>query len=260
MQIKIIKKEIKRKPTPSGVFRTLEYRQVRASMYCGGNWHADGEVQRSCRQKWILQALESRRDGRRVIKKARHICTINFYDVVDALRDISPDQYVESYMQLQYVRMSMLRCFGTGYESQEAVQKARAAVAMIVAQVMTAYNGSEEAVVRKDNVAKGLEVAQKITMEEQSYSESKRLLKMRELAMEEDMRPIRETAMVLADRFFRQAVLEYHPDHTNGVAAAEVANEKMIDLLAVKTETLKVIKIAKQLPPPEDCQDDDIQF
>ncbi len=259
MYVKIVESKIKRKPTPSGVFRTLEYRQVRASMY-GGNWHADGEVQRSCRQKWILQAVNSRRVDGRVVKTSRHVLTMNFYGVVDTLCDINPDRHLEAFMETPYVKSAMLRSFGTADCSNADVQKARAAVADIVTKVMDTYNESEEAVVRKDNVAKRLEVAQKITMEEQAYSESKRLLEIRELALEEDIRPIRETAMVLADRFFRQAVLEYHPDHTNGVAAAEVANEKMIALLAVKAETFKVIKTIKQLPQPEDCQDDDIPF
>ncbi|MFZ2653913.1 MAG: hypothetical protein WAX69_03285 [Victivallales bacterium] len=259
MHIKIIKSKAKRELPRSDVFRTLEYRQVRPGVYMGGSWNAEDEFPRNCRQKWILQAVESHRVGRNVVKTARHICTINFYDVVDALRDISPDQYVESYMEQSYVRMSMERCFGNG-DSQEAVQKIRAAVGKIVTQIMTTYNASEEAIVRKENADIRLEVDKKVAAEEQSYNERRRLLQMRELALEEDMRPIRETATVLAERFFRQAVMEHHPDLTKGAVEVEVANEKMVALLAVKKETFRVIRTIRELPPPEDCQDEDIPF
>ncbi|MFZ2653593.1 MAG: hypothetical protein WAX69_01635 [Victivallales bacterium] len=257
MHIKTIKDETKREPPPSGVYRTLEYLQGRPGIYMGGIWHAEDEIPRRCRQKWILQAMESKREGRSVIKKAKHVCTINFYHVVNTLRDISQDKYLETFMALPYMEQSLARCFGTG-DSQETVQKATAAIANIVTQVMTKYNESEESRVREENKAIRLEVARKIAVEEQSYSERRRLLEMREIALEEDMRPVREAAIVLAEKFFRQAVMECHPDITRSAAEVEIANERMITLLAVKKETLEMVKTARQLP--EDCQKDDIPF
>ncbi|MCX6983343.1 MAG: hypothetical protein NT118_01140 [Lentisphaerae bacterium] len=247
-------------PKASRVFRTFEYRQPRPGIYQGGSWRFDHEVERNCRQKWILQAVKSHRVEGCVVKTGRHVLTINFYDVVDALLDISSDRHLEAFMETPYVKSAMLRCFGTADGSNAGVQKAKATVATIVTQVMETYNKSEEAKIRADNKARRLEVTHGIEMETQAYADKEHQLKMRETAIEAEMRPIRETAIELAGKFFRQAMKEHHPDLAKTDAERDVANEKIITLKELSSETFRQIKDIKWRPQPDESQDDDLPW
>lgn len=256
MYIKTIKKESKREPTQSSqAFRSLEYIQSNPGYYMGGNWRGDDEVSRDCRQKWILQSVDSSRVGKRVIKNSRHLFTMGFYTVVDALRDASPDNYLETFMELPYVRMSMERCFGTADVPQAVVRKIRAAVARIIAEVMAIYNVSEEARFHKENRIKRLEIAAKIAEETEAYRQRFQQQQKQELERDDDLSSVRDAADFLAKKFFRQAMKEHHPDRVKTAAEKTVAGEKIIALQELQTETHSRIASMRELPDAEECDE-----
>jgi hypothetical protein len=153
------------------------------------------------------------------------------------LCDINPDRHLEAFMETPYVTFAMERSFGIAEGSNADVQKVRAAVADIVTQIMTAYNESEEAVVRKENVAIRLEAADMVALEIRAYADKQCLLKMRELAIEEELRPIRETAKELAKQFIGEAIKLHHPDRSGKDDRNKAAaHEKVIVLKQLKSE------------------------
>lgn len=252
MYVKIIKRQTKSKPPRSAVFRSFEYRHLFEEIYAGCSWVCGDEVERDCRRKWILQSVVSRRAGCRVVKSARHVLTINYYAVVDALRDVDANQYLEAYMGLPYPRSSLQRCFGTSDVNSPDVLKVRAAVAKVVAEIMAAYNAGEEAVVRAGNNAKRLELAGKIAAELKDIGERARRQQDAAFAKSAELLTVRDAAVELARKFFREAMKEYHPDLAKTDVERDIAHEQIVVLQELRAETLTQIKNVCQLPAP-DC-------
>ncbi len=255
MHIKIIKKKTKRKPNPSGVFRILEYRKIAPERYIGGSWYTEDEVPRRCMPKWVLHTVESRRNGRRVVKKTKYLLTIAFHEVVDTLWDTSPERYVDVFMEACATSL-FERCSRNGSAPPGAARKIRTAVAGIVGLVMAEYNEGDEPKIRKRNIAKRLQVERLLAAEMEADLELKRRLIMEKLVREKKLEDVRAVAKDLAKQFFRKALKDYHPDRILITAEADT-NEKIILIGELKKETDTEIDLVRQLPPPAEADDED---